>query len=87
MYLDTIHARFDRAFRSSHETGNGPFDFRDGYGAVNLEGALFVTREAWNRAYYGEDVRAIDILVSGTASNPGADPLRRVIADAATAVD
>ena len=57
------------------------------YAGLNLEGALFITREAWNRAYYGEDVRAIDILVSGTASNPGADPLRRVIADAATATD
>jgi lipid-binding SYLF domain-containing protein len=57
------------------------------YGGLNLEGALFITREAWNRAYYGEDVRAIDILVSGKASNPGADPLRHVIANAATAAD
>ncbi len=57
------------------------------YGGLNLEGALFVTREAWNRAYYGEDVRAIDILVSGTASNPGADPLRQVITNAATAAN
>ena len=57
------------------------------YGGLNLEGALFTTREDWNRAYYGEDVRAIDILVSGTAGNPGADPLRQVIANAATAAD
>jgi len=55
------------------------------YGGVNLEGALFMTREAWNRAYYGEDVRAIDILVSGIDGNPGADPLRQVIASTATA--
>jgi lipid-binding SYLF domain-containing protein len=55
------------------------------YGGLNLEGALFATREDWNRAYYGEDIRAIDILVSGTASNPGADPLRQVIANTATA--
>lgn len=57
------------------------------YGGLNLEGALFATRETWNRVYYGEDVRAIDILISGKAVNPGADPLRRVIANAATAVD
>jgi lipid-binding SYLF domain-containing protein len=57
------------------------------YGGLNLEGALFATREDWNRAYYGEDIRAIDILVSGTASNPGADPLRQVIGNAATAAD
>jgi lipid-binding SYLF domain-containing protein len=55
------------------------------YAGLNLEGALFVTREAWNRAYYGEDVRTIDILVSGTVSNPGAEPLRQVIAKAAKA--
>ncbi len=57
------------------------------YGGLNLEGALFATREAWNRAYYGEDVRAIDILVSGIPGNPGADPLRQVIANAAAAAD
>ncbi len=53
------------------------------YGGLNLEGALFVTREAWNRAYYGKDVRAVDILVSGSAGNPGADPLRQVISGTA----
>ncbi len=57
------------------------------YGGLNLEGALFATREDWNRAYYGEDIRAIDILVSGNASNPGADPLRQVIAKAAMAAN
>ncbi len=57
------------------------------YGGLNLEGALFITREAWNRAYYGEDVRAVDILVSGIAGNPGADPLRQVIAATAAAAE
>jgi lipid-binding SYLF domain-containing protein len=54
------------------------------YGGLNLEGAMFWTREDWNRAYYDEDVRAVDILVSGKGDNPGADPLRQVIASAAT---
>ena len=29
------------------------------YGGLNLEGAVIATREDWNRAYYGEDVRAV----------------------------
>ena len=51
------------------------------YGGLNLEGAVIATREGWNRAYYGEDVRAVDILITGTASNPGADALRETVAD------
>ena len=57
------------------------------YGGLNLEGALFTTREDWNRVYYGEDVRAIDVLVTGTAANPGADSLRQAIAEAAVVTD
>ncbi len=57
------------------------------YGGLNLEGAVIATREGWNRAYYGEDVRAIDILITGTASNPGADPLRQTVADIDTTSD
>jgi len=57
------------------------------YGGLNLEGAVIATREGWNRAYYGEDVRAIDILITGTASNPGADPLRETVADIDTTSD
>jgi lipid-binding SYLF domain-containing protein len=57
------------------------------YGGLNLEGAVIATREGWNRAYYGEGVRAIDILVTGTASNPGADPLRETVANIDTASD
>lgn len=57
------------------------------YGGLNLEGAVIATREGWNRTYYGEDVRAIDILVTGTASNPGADALRQTVADIDTTSD
>ncbi len=57
------------------------------YGGLNLEGAVIATREGWNRAYYGEDVRAIDILITGTASNPGADALRQTVADIDTTSD
>ena len=57
------------------------------YGGLNLEGAVIATREGWNRAYYGEDVRAVDILITGTASNPGADALRETVANIDTTSD
>jgi lipid-binding SYLF domain-containing protein len=50
------------------------------YGGLNLEGAVIATREDWNRAYYGEDVRAVDILITGNVSNPAADALRDTVA-------
>ena len=50
------------------------------YGGLNLEGAVIATREDWNRAYYGEDVRAVDILITGKISNPAADALRDTVA-------
>ena len=39
MYLDTIKARLNGAFRGLRKIGNGPFNFRDGYGAGHDEGA------------------------------------------------
>ena len=50
------------------------------YGGLNIEGAVIATREAWNRTYYGQDVRPVDILISGKARNPAADPLRETVA-------
>ena len=57
------------------------------YGGLNIEGAVITTREDWNRTYYGEDVRAVDILISGTARNEGADALRKTVADIDTTSD
>jgi SH3 domain-containing YSC84-like protein 1 len=57
------------------------------YGGLNLEGAVIATREAWNRAYYGDDIRAVDILITGKARNPGADPLREIVANIDTTSD
>lgn len=57
------------------------------YGGLNIEGAAIATREDWNRAYYGKDVRAADILITGKASNPGADPLRETVANIDTTSD
>ena len=41
---------------------------------------MIATREDWNRSYYGDDARAINILVTGSASNPRADALRQTVA-------
>lgn len=46
------------------------------YGGLNIEGTVITTREKWNRKYYFSGVRTSDILVSGKASNAGANALR-----------
>ena len=57
------------------------------YVGLNLEGAVIATREDWNRAYYGADVRAADILVAGNVRNRSADMLRNTVAGIYTAPD
>ena len=37
------------------------------------------TRSAWNRAYYGREEAAQQIVISMDANNPGASPLREVL--------
>jgi SH3 domain-containing YSC84-like protein 1 len=55
------------------------------YGGISLTGALLVTRDALNRAYYGKEVSPTDILIRRTVSNPQADGLIQVIAKVAAA--
>ncbi len=50
------------------------------FGGVSIEGAVITARDAWNRRYYGRDVRPVDIIIRRNVSNPGADKLRRLIA-------
>ena len=57
------------------------------YVGLNLEGAVIATREDWNRAYYGADVRVADILVAGNVRNRSADMLRNTVAGIYTAPD
>lgn len=49
------------------------------YAGVNLEGAVIKVSDTSNRAYYGQDVRPIDILVRNAVSNAGADELRHAL--------
>ena len=48
---------------------------------VSLEGAGVQVRADYNSAYYGSEIRPIDILVNGKVSNPHADPLRASVAN------
>jgi len=50
------------------------------FAGVSLDGALLSTDAASNLAYYGKASDARDIVVSMQANNPGADPLRAVLA-------
>ncbi len=46
------------------------------YAGVNLEGSVVDVRDSLNRAYYGKDVRPVDIIVKKEVSKKGAAELR-----------
>lgn len=46
------------------------------YAGLNLEGSALDVRDSLNKAYYGKEVRPVDILVKRAVSNPGAKGLR-----------
>ena len=46
------------------------------YAGMNLTGSVPDVRSGLNKAYYGKEVTPVDILVKGSVSNKGADPLR-----------
>jgi len=55
------------------------------YGGINLEGAILEVRDDWNRDYYGQPVRPLDILVKRSVTNKGSAGLRQASAEAAAA--
>lgn len=46
------------------------------YGGLSLEGTSLAPRDAWNSAYYGQNVSSRAIIMDGNVSNPNADKLR-----------
>jgi lipid-binding SYLF domain-containing protein len=50
------------------------------YIGLSLEGTAVSPREAWNAAYYGQNVAARAIVLDNAVSNPQADRLRDVLA-------
>jgi lipid-binding SYLF domain-containing protein len=50
------------------------------FAGVSFQGSLISSRSEWNQAYYGRPLAAQQIVLQGEASNPGAAPLREVLA-------
>jgi SH3 domain-containing YSC84-like protein 1 len=53
------------------------------YGGISVDGAVVATRDALNRAYYGQDVTPTDILIRRTVMNPQAAGLIDLVTKAA----
>jgi lipid-binding SYLF domain-containing protein len=53
------------------------------YGGLNFDGTIVTSADEWNREYYGQPVRATDILVRGTIANKQASELLNLVASAA----
>src|SRR2546428_12177805 len=49
---------------------------------ISLEGAVVAARDDWNNAYYGEAVRALDILMIRSVSNRHSAELRATVGKA-----
>ena len=49
------------------------------YAGVSLDGALIKISHNANKAYYGRDVRPVDIFVQRTVGNPGSAKLRDIL--------
>lgn len=57
------------------------------FGGISIEGAVISSRDSWNQKYYGRDVRPVDIIIRRNVSNPGADRLRKLVANRALQAD
>lgn len=49
------------------------------FAGLSLEGSVLNYRSAGNRAYYGREVGARNIVIGMEVHNPGADPLRAIL--------
>jgi lipid-binding SYLF domain-containing protein len=50
------------------------------FAGLSLDGSLIEVRSAWNALYYGRPMAAQQLVIQGEGSNPGAAPLREVLA-------
>ncbi len=50
------------------------------FAGVSLQGSLISSRSDWDQAYYGRPLAAPQIVSQNEASNPGAAPLREMLA-------
>jgi lipid-binding SYLF domain-containing protein len=49
------------------------------FAGVSLDGNYLDSRGEWNRAYFGQDATARQVVVDMAAHNPGSDPLRAAL--------
>ena len=54
------------------------------FAGIALDGSLISQRADWNQAYYGKFLSPQDIVLNRQGNNPGADPLREVLAQLAS---
>jgi hypothetical protein len=50
------------------------------FGGIALEGSVMSTETDWNRSYYGQPYASRQLVMQMQGSNPGADPLRDLLA-------
>jgi len=53
------------------------------YGGINLEGSVLGVRDSLNKAYYGEEVSPVQIIVEKKVRNEGSASLRAALKEAA----
>ncbi len=50
------------------------------FAGVSIQGSIISSMSDWNQAYYGQPLAAAQIVNQGAGSNPGAAPLREMLA-------
>ena len=50
------------------------------YAGISLEGSLLSARSDWNQTYYGKPLSAQQIVLNLDGQNPGAEPLKEMLA-------
>jgi SH3 domain-containing YSC84-like protein 1 len=50
------------------------------FAGISLDGGMISARTDWNQIYYGQPLAGQQIVLQGQGNNPGADPLREVLA-------
>ncbi len=50
------------------------------FAGISLDGSLISTKSDWNQAYYGKPMAAQQLVISHDGTNPGAAPLREMLA-------
>ena len=53
------------------------------FAGIALDGSLISQRTEWNQAYYGKFLSPQEVVLNRQGNNPGADPLREVLAQLA----